>query len=122
MDATELKAELLRLMKDDPDLRVAILAVVDPVRLKADLVEAVREGVGDMLDAWGADPAPAESAERITYDLLRRQLGLPDPPVRPAWITRQPHERAGAEGVATSPSPAPAPRPARVDSGGAPQS
>ena len=56
MDTTELKAELLRLMKDDPDLRVAILAVVDPVRLKADLVEAVREGVGDMLDAWGANP------------------------------------------------------------------
>jgi hypothetical protein len=94
MDATELKAELLRLMKDDPDLRVAILAIVDPVRLKADLVEAVREGVGDMLDAWGADPAPAESAERTTYDSLRRQLGLPDPPVRPAWITRQPHDRA----------------------------
>jgi hypothetical protein len=93
MDATELKAELLRLMKDDPDLRVAILAVVDPVRLKADLVEAVREGVGDMLDAWGADPVRAES-ERVTYDSLRRQLGLPDPPVRPAWITQQPHEQA----------------------------
>ena len=122
MDTTELKGELLRLMAEDPDFRVEVLRLVDPVRLKAEVVEAVREGVGDMLDAWGADPVPAESAERITYDLLRRQLGLPDPPVRPAWITRQPHERAGAEGVATPPSPAPAPRPARADSGGAPQS
>lgn len=38
-----MKAQLLALIREDPDFRAAVLEAVDPIRLKADVVEAVRE-------------------------------------------------------------------------------